>query len=299
MHANSYDFRSHSVALTAGRMHYVDEGSGPRTIVLVHGTPTWSYEWRHVIRALSTHWRVIAPDHLGFGLSARPRDGEYTPEWHARNFEEFIERLAPGPFTLVVHDFGGPIALGLAQRRPDLVEAVAIVNSWMWSFDDDREMRSRGRVAGGALGRLLYRWGNFSLRVLMPSAYGDRSKLTPEIHAAYLDRFADRDSRSMVLWPLARAINGSSDFYASLWQGRSSLAERPMLIVWGLKDSAFKPYQLRRWEGAFPAARVVKVKDAGHWPHEEDPAAVIAAVQDFAATYYPGCHHSNRLRASV
>lgn len=291
-YGNDYDFTTHSMPLRAGRMHYVDAGNGPETIVLVHGTPTWSYEWRHVIQALSPRYRVIAPDHLGFGLSERPAGGEYTPEWHARNFEEFIERLAPGPFTLVVHDFGGPIALGLAERRPDLVRAVVVVNSWMWSFAGDREMLSRGRIAGGSIGRLLYRWANLSLRVLMPGAYGDRSKLTPGIHRAYLDRFSDRESRSMVLWPLARAIIGSGAFFEGLWRARASLASRPMLIVWGMKDSAFKPHQLKRWAAAYPDASIVKLQDAGHWPHEEDPTAVIAAIRTFLADHHDGLVHA-------
>ena len=54
-----------------GRQHYVDEGQGP-PVVLVHGTPTWSFEWRHAIAGLRGSHRVIAPDHLGFGLSERP-----------------------------------------------------------------------------------------------------------------------------------------------------------------------------------------------------------------------------------
>ena len=70
------------VALHEGEVHYVDEGSGP-PILFVHGTPTNSYEYRHLIAALSKRFRCIAPDHLGFGQSARPRSFAYTPEAHA------------------------------------------------------------------------------------------------------------------------------------------------------------------------------------------------------------------------
>jgi haloalkane dehalogenase len=103
--------------LPAGRMHYVDEGHGA-PIVFVHGTPTWSYEWRHVVRALARTHRCIAPDHLGFGLSDRPRNFPYTPEAHAESFAAFITRLNPPPFTLVVHDFGGPIACSGRSLTP-------------------------------------------------------------------------------------------------------------------------------------------------------------------------------------
>jgi haloalkane dehalogenase len=266
--------------LRAGHMHYVDEGTGD-PILFVHGTPTWSFEWRHLIRALAPSHRCIAPDHLGFGLSERPRGAPYTPVWHAANFAEFVERLNAGPLTLVVHDYGGPIGLPLALGRPELVQRIVVINSWMWSFAGDRDMESKGRIAGSTLGRFLYRWANLSLRVIMPSAYGDRRKLTPEIHRQYLDRFPDRWSRGAVLWPLARALLGSSAFYDSLWRERAKLASRPALIVWGMKDSAFRPHQLARWKEALPAAHVVELPDAGHWPHEEAPDQVIAALRAF------------------
>jgi haloalkane dehalogenase len=278
----AYPFESKSASLRAGRMHYVDEGTGD-PILFVHGTPTWSFEWRHLIRALSTTHRCIAPDHLGFGLSERPRRAPYTPEWHAENLAEFVERLEPAPLTLVVHDFGGPIALPLALHRRGLVRRLVVINSWMWSFVGDRDMESKGRIAGSALGRFLYRWANLSLRVIMPSAYGDRRKLTPAIHRQYLDRFPDRWSRGAVLWPLARALLASSAFYESLWRERAALTALPALIVWGTRDSAFRPNQLARWTTVLPNATVVELADAGHWPHEEEPDRVVDALTRFLA----------------
>lgn len=276
----AYPFQSRRMALSAGHMHYVDEGRGA-PVVFVHGTPTWSFEWRHLIRALSPGYRCIAPDHLGFGLSDRPRAVPYTPEWHAANFAEFIDTLNPGPFTLVVHDFGGPIALPLALRRPDLVSRLIIVNSWMWSFAGDRDMEQKGRIAGSALGLFLYRWANLSLRVIAPGAYADKRKLTRAIHRQYLARFPDRWSRGAVLWPLARALLGSAAFYDSLWQDRGKLADRPVLIVWGMRDSALRPNQLARWRQALPHARIVALDEAGHWPHEEAPEAMEIALRSF------------------
>ena len=90
---SAYPFTSRWMNLPAGRMHYVDEGTGA-PILFVHGTPTWSFEWRHLIRAFSASHRCIAPDHLGFGLSDRPRSFPYTPEAHAENLVSFVERVA-------------------------------------------------------------------------------------------------------------------------------------------------------------------------------------------------------------
>jgi haloalkane dehalogenase len=260
----------------------VDEGRG-ETLLFVHGTPTWSFEWRHVIRALAPTWRCVAPDLLGFGLSDRPRDFTYTPQAHADVLAAFVDRLGLTSFTLIVHDYGGPIGLPLGLVRPNRIARLVLINTWMWSLVGDRDMERKGRIAGSGLGRFLYRHANLSLRVIMPSAYGDRRALTPEIHRHYLERFPDAWSRGAVLWGLARATLGSSDYYDSLWARREALRGKPVLIVWGMRDSAFRPHQLARWRALLPDARVVELADAGHWPHEEAPGAVVTAMRDFFA----------------
>jgi haloalkane dehalogenase len=276
----SYPFADHWFQAPGGRMHFVDEGHGP-PVVFSHGTPTWSFEWRHLIRSLRRDHRCIAPDHLGFGLSDRPDDFPYTPEAHARNFAAFVDGLGLDAMTLVVHDFGGPIALPVCLAAPEEVSRIVILNTWMWSFSGDRDMERKARVAGSRLGRFLYRRLNFSLRVLMPSAYGDRRKLHPRVHRHYLDRFPDPDSRGRVLWPLARSLLDSGPWFDSLWQQRERLSGRPALVLWGLADSAFRPRQLDRWRQTLPDARFVVYERAGHWPHEELPAHVTRDLHDW------------------
>jgi haloalkane dehalogenase len=282
----AYPFQSRWLDLRAGRMHYVDEGAAlvgaqDETLLFVHGTPTWSFEWRHLIRGLSSEARCIAPDLMGFGLSDRPQDFPYTPEAHADALDEFVRRLEVDRFTLVVHDFGGPIGLPLCLRQPERVARLVLFNTWMWSFEGDPQMARNGRLAGGGLGRFLYRRGNFSLRVLTPQSYGDRRKLTPAIHRQYLERFPDPDSRGRVLWALARALLGSSRYYDSLWAQREKLRGRPALILWGMRDPAFRPHLLARWREALPEARVVELDSAGHWPHEEEPERVLQELRGF------------------
>jgi len=278
---DAYPFRSRWLELPEGPLHYVDEGEG-ETLLFVHGTPTWSFEYRHVIRALRGAYRCVAVDHLGFGLSGRPPDVAYTPEAHADRLRAFVEKLGLRRFTLVAHDFGGPIALPLALAdSASPVARLVILNSWMWSFADDPLMTKRAKMASGGLGRFLYRRLNASLKLIMPSAYGDRRKLTRAIHKQYLALFPDADSRERVLWALARALTGSAAFYDGLWRRRSRLAPIPTLLIWGMKDSAFRPDQLARWRQAVPHASFVELADAGHWPHEEAPDAVVEALRTF------------------
>ncbi len=87
-----YAFDSHFYQVPAGRLHYVDEGSGP-PVVMVHGNPTWSYLYRHLIKQLQPEHRCIAMDHIGFGLSDQPRDWSYLPSDHAANLTALINGL--------------------------------------------------------------------------------------------------------------------------------------------------------------------------------------------------------------
>jgi len=277
---SQYPFAAHSMGLTDGTVHYVDEGTG-EVLLFVHGTPTWSYEFRHLIKVLAKRYRCIAVDHLGFGLSGRPAGFAYSPEAHAAVLREFVDRLGLDRFTLVVHDFGGPIGLPLALDRPSRVARVIMMNTWAWPLDDDPRMAKGARLIGGAIGRMLYRYANASLKLIMPSAYGDKKKLTPAIHAHYLNVFSDRDARVLVLHALAKSLLGSRAHYQSLLDRIGSLRQMPVLIIWGMKDTAFQPYQLARWRALVANAVVVEVPGAGHWPHEEEPAAVVAAIERF------------------
>lgn len=277
---SQYPFSVHSIALKDGTVSYVDEGSG-EVLLFVHGTPTWSLEYRHLIKTLAKRFRCVAPDQLGFGLSARPEGFAYTPEAHAAVLEEFVTRLGLDAVTLVVHDFGGPIGLPLALRQPTRVARVILMNTWAWPLDDDPKMAKGARLVSGALGRFMYRYANASLKLIMPSAYGNKTKLTPSIHAHYLNVFADRDARVRVLHALAKSLLGSRAHYQSLLDNMATLRGMPVLIIWGMKDSAFQPYQLERWRTLLPGAAVAQIPEAGHWPHEEEPAAVLAAIERF------------------
>lgn len=278
----AFPFESRFLETRFGRVHYVDEG--PRDgelVLLVHGTPSWSFEYRHLIPVLARTRRVIAVDHLGFGLSERPADFAYTPEAHTAVLREVIDRLQLTRFALLVHDYGGPIALPIAVAEPERISSLVLLNTWFWSLQTDREFLRLARFAASFVGRLLYRWFNASLRLIMPSAYADRRKLTPRVHAQYLAPFRLRADRERVLWTLARSLVSSSPSFGKIWDGRARLGAIPSLVVWGLGDSALKPYMLERVRAALPHARVETLAGVGHWPQEEAPDAVARLLDGF------------------
>ena len=256
-----------------------DVGSGP-VVFFSHGTPTWSYEWRHLLRLLSSRYRCVAADHLGFGRSARPAGADYSPEAHARRFSKLLEVLRIDRHHLVVHDFGGPIALDGALAHPERVDSVTLFNTFAWPFSDEPVSRRRARLAGTSLFRWAYGALNLSF-VISRSAWGDPKTVTKETWPPYLSVFPDAASRRLVLWALAKSLLGSTAFFESLWARRQRLTSTPMQVVWGLKDSAFPPSALAKLREAWPHASVLELATAGHWPHEEQPDVCAMAVLHF------------------
>src|SRR5204863_2021374 len=129
----------------------------------------------------------IAPDHLGFGLSDKPRGWSYRPADHARNLRALIDRLGLERLTLVVHDFGGPIGLAWALDHPEWIDRLVLSNTWLWSLRGDPSVRRPLRLMGGPIGKLLYTRLNFSTRFILPAAWGDRPTLTPAVHRQYVE----------------------------------------------------------------------------------------------------------------
>jgi pimeloyl-ACP methyl ester carboxylesterase len=124
----TWTFRARYCNAPGFRMHYVDEGSGPETLLLLHGEPTWSYLFRQQIPIWAKDYRVIAVDHMGFGNSETPHERNYWLQDHIENLERFVLSLDLRDLTLVMHDFGGPAGMGVAFRTPERVKRIVSVN---------------------------------------------------------------------------------------------------------------------------------------------------------------------------
>ncbi|MEX0966042.1 MAG: alpha/beta fold hydrolase [Bacteroidia bacterium] len=273
-----YPFAHHYFQLEAGRMHYVDEGEG-EVILFVHGTPTWSFLYRDMIRELSKSHRCIAIDHLGFGLSDKPQDFPGTPQAHARNLSAFIQALDLKDITLVVHDFGGPIGLSAAIAEPVRIKKIVLFNTWLWETASDPGARKVDKIVNSALGRFLYLRMNFSPKVLLKKGFADKANLTKNIHRQYLLPFPDKTSRYPLL-RLAKSLVGASSWYQEQWELLHKISDKPWLLVWGTKDKFITTGYLEKWRTRLPEARIVEM-DCGHFVQEEMSGEAIIAMKDF------------------
>jgi haloalkane dehalogenase len=274
----AYPFTSRFFPTSSGKMHYIDEGEG-EVILFVHGTPTWSFLYREHIRTLAQHYRCIAIDHIGFGLSEKPDDFEGTPQRHSAHLCEFIERLDLKAITLVVHDFGGPIGLAAACQHPGRFKRIVLFNSWLWATKNDPAVQKVDRMVNNRLGRFLYLYLNFSPKVLLKKGFADQHYLTRAIHRHYLRPFPDSSSRKS-LYHVAQALLGASDWYGDQWEQLHRIEHLPWLVLWGEQDEFITTAYLKKWQGRLPNA-MVKRLNCGHFVQEECSALSIAHISAF------------------
>ena len=258
-------------------MHYVDEGAGD-PIVLVHGNPSWSFESRNIIKALSGQYRCIAMDHLGFGLSDKPWDYSYLPQEQAKNLEALLESLHLERITLIVNDWGGPIGLSYAIHHPEKIHFIIITNTWMWSVRNDFHFISFSAFLGGPIGHWLIRRRNFFAKNLLLMSFGDPAKLPPHIHQQFLEPLSKPDERKGN-WTFPGQIIGASNWLGSLWDQRQVLKDKIAVIAWGGKDDAFREKELQTWIKAFPEARVLRLPNSGHFIIEENSTELVEAIK--------------------
>jgi haloalkane dehalogenase len=280
---DEFPFASRGLATKAGTIHYVDEGPrSKRAIVCVHGNPTWSFAFRRIVRAFSPRHRVVALDHLGCGLSDKPRDWDYTLRAHAENLHALVVELGLEDVTLVMHDWGGAIGMGFARRASERVSRMLVMNSAAFPSTHMpwRIRACRVPLIGPVLVQQLNAFAGLAPRM----ALHDASRLSARARRGYLlpyrsaaDRIAIR--RFVEDIPMSPRHRSWSEL-ASIESALSQFRDRPVSIVWGERDWCFTPAFRAEWERRFPRARVARIEDAGHLVFEEAPDAVASALED-------------------
>ena len=270
-----------------GRLHYIDVGVG-RPIVLLHGNPTWGYLYRHFIPPLvAAGHRVIVPDHLGFGRSAKPdAPSAYQIEAHAHRLDALLESLDLRDATVIAHDWGGPLGLAWAARHPERIHSLGLFNTFLHRPERTLSLPlplRLFRVPG--LGELLVKGLHAIVRVFLFRAGVRRpERLTATTKCAYLAAHPRWTTRAGVLGFARQFPAGPAgvvaELHAEVHRGLAALAHRPVFIAWAAHDAIFGAEYQARWRRDFPSAECVDI-DAGHFLQEDAPEAVLPPLLDF------------------
>ncbi|MBN2022383.1 MAG: alpha/beta fold hydrolase [Pirellulales bacterium] len=279
-----YPFASHYLDLGGLRYHYLDEGRGP-ALLMAHGNPTWSFYWRELVKAFRGRYRVVVPDHIGCGLSDKPHPRDY-PYRLARRIDdlgELIRRLDLRDVTLVAHDWGGAIGMGAAVAMPERFSRFVLLNTA--AFRSDRIPWRINLCRVPILGPVAVEGLNLFVRAALRSAVARPERLSPAVRrglAAPYDTWAHRAAVLRFVWDVPmKPSHPSYARLAEIEQGLAGLADRPVCLIWGMKDWCFTPEFLDRFLDFFPSAEVHRLDDAGHYVVEEAPEEVIAAIKRF------------------
>jgi haloalkane dehalogenase len=263
--------------LDGGRIHYVDEGAG-ETLLLLHGNPSWSFLYRKIIGALRSEFRCVALDFPGYGMSDARAGYGFTPKEHSDVLEHFVDRLGLKDLTMMVQDWGGPIGLGLGGRRPELVRRLIIGNTFAWPLHGERRVRIFSWVMGGPIGRSLTAAFNFVPKYFFSRGLAQRH--APEVLAMYLAPWRDPARRTAaVIAP--RQLVAASPYLENVEVNLPKLADRPALIVWGMRDFAFRDAERERFERLFLRHKTVLLDDASHFLQEDAGDRIAESIQVF------------------
>jgi len=272
-----YPYQPHYLELEDGsKLHYIDEGKGP-IILLLHGNPTWSFLYRHIIVALKDDFRLIAPDYPGFGLSTAAENYTYTPKEHADAINQLVQKLKLDDMAIMMQDWGGPIGFHVALQTPQRVSRFIVGNTWAWPLDSDGHKKFSSRV-GGWLGQFGAWCCNGIVKFFMNK--GVINQLSDKEMAMYLAPFKKRQYRKPT-HIFAKQLMAAKPFLENINKQLSRISDRPMLLVWGMKDFAFKAPQRHRFESIFKSHTTVLLPNAGHFIQEDAPNDIALAIRGF------------------
>lgn len=258
-------------------------------LLLVHGNPTWSFYWRELIRALAPRYRMIAVDHMGCGLSDKPRNYPYRLAQHIENLTQLVERLDLRDVTLVAHDWGGPIGLGAALAARPRFGRFVLCNTAAFR---SRSMPWRIRACRIPLvGRLAVQGFNAFARAALSMAVCHHERMTPSVRAGLLAPY-DTWSHRQAIYRFVKDIpmSAAHPSYRTLLGIEERLVElnwQPWMFLWGMRDWCFTGDFLEQFLTIFPDAEVHRFADAGHYVIEDAHERIAPVLDDFIQRHPP------------
>ena len=293
-----YSFAPQRIELRPGiAMSYLDEGPPAvdghdgEVVVMLHGNPSWSYYWRHLVLGLRDRYRCIVPDHIGMGLSDKPDDDRYRYTLQSRvdDLTALLDHLSiDGPVTLAVHDWGGMIGFGWALSHAAQVKRLVILNTAAFPLPADKPMPWQLQLGrDSTLGTVLIR--GFNAFAQIASYAGVARRMPSDVRRAYVAPYDSWASRIATLrfvqdiplhegalaWALVEAAG----------RRLPEFADRPAFIGWGLRDFVFDRHFLHGFQRALPQAEVHAFDDADHYVLEDKHEVLVPLIRSFLDTH--------------
>ncbi|MEM9704930.1 MAG: alpha/beta hydrolase [Pseudomonadota bacterium] len=276
------------IQVGADRIAYwssTDDDAQP-TLLLIHGYPTSSWDWTGLWPDLKKHFRLIALDMLGFGLSDKPRNITFSIHDQADLQEALLAQLGVGDAHVFTHDYGNTVGQELLARQNEKslsfsIRSMCFLNGGL--FPEQHRARRSQKLGLTPLGPLLgMLMSEARLRTAFDEIYGPETKASDKEIAGHWSLIKENDGRR-VLHKLLSYIPERKK-YRDRWVGALTRTHVPMRLINGGADPVSGEHLYRHYIEHVPNADAVLFERIGHYPHTEAPGDVLAAFRDFHST---------------
>jgi len=275
-----FPFHSHYAYINGLRLHYIDEGpANSRTVLLLHGVPTWSYLYRHMIRKITdAGYRTIVPDLIGFGKSDKPKEMEFhTYQSHIEIINDWLNYMSVRDLILFAHDWGSLIGLRIVAEKPELFSGLIVCNGMLPTGEQVMHYTFN-------LWRFIARYSPV-IPVDLIIKYGVKGKLGKDVKRAYRAPFPSIKYMAGVrtlpgLVPIS-ADDTESVANRKAWETLGKW-ERPFLTIFSNNDPVTRggeKYLQSKIPGS--AGQPHKMLQGGHFIQEEKSDEISRIVIEF------------------
>ena len=267
---------------------YREQGSGD-VLLLIHGFPTASWDWRPIWATLAARYRLIAPDMIGFGFSAKPRDYPYSILDQADLCEGLLESLDVGNAHVLAHDYGDTVAQELLARHNERetrgqsglkLRSICFLNGGL--FPETHRPRLVQKLLISPLGPLLVRFmGKRSFARSLSAIFGPKTQPSPEALRDFW-QLVSADDGLRVFPRLIRYMSERRQ-YRERWVGALQQARIPLRVIDGPEDPVSGRHMVERYRELVPDPDTHLLEGIGHYPQVEDPQGVLDAYLPFVS----------------
>ncbi|MDZ4151891.1 alpha/beta hydrolase [Methylicorpusculum sp.] len=257
----------HIIQIDGHSIAYAEQGEGS-PVVLIHGIPTSNLLWRKVMPELAKTHQVFAPDLLNYGKSDKPVDANVSIEAQSRLIVKFMDKLGIKSADIVAHDIGGGVAQLIAVNYPDRVRKLVLIDAVCfdsWPIPEFIPLQKAVAEEDMSIEAFLT-----MMRGFMPQGVYNKAAMTNEVVDLYLEPWSSEAGKK-ALFRNFRRLNPE---YTQAIVGELKHLPHETLIMWAENDIFQKPAYASKLQETIPNAKLIWIKDAGHWLMEEKPEQI-------------------------
>jgi len=270
------DIKSKYLIAENVNIHYIIAGKG-EPILFIHGFPTSSFLWRHIMTELQDKYTVIAIDLPGYGKSEKKIEDSFSFRYYERILNAFIDQLGIDKLTLAVHDVGGPIGLYWMVQNMERVKRLILCNTLVYpKFSWAVKLFGLASMTPIARDWLTSKKG---IKKALDLGIYNKDNITQEIIIEYQSPFTDKNSRTVLLKTVQRlSLKGFSEIEEKLHSFTG-----PIQIIYGEKDKILPKVSetMKKVKKNLPQSNIKSIPNCGHFLQEEYPKEISEIIIEF------------------